>query len=76
MKELLESVIKALVEKTEAVEITETGNDSAVIYEIKVDRSDIGKIIGKDGKIANAIRVIFNAMAKKNKKQMLMRIEE
>lgn len=76
MKELLESIVKALVEKTESVEINEAGDTKAVIYEIKVDRSDIGKVIGKGGRVAEALRVIMGAIAKKNGKIMLMRIDE
>jgi len=50
MKELIETVVKALVDKPEEVKVTEVAGETAVIYEIKVADSDIGKIIGKQGR--------------------------
>ena len=56
MKELVEMIVKALVDEPEAVEIKETTGASVVILEITVAPDDVGKVIGKDGRIANAIR--------------------
>ncbi|MCD6107770.1 MAG: KH domain-containing protein [Caldisericaceae bacterium] len=65
MKELVETIVKALVDVPEEVVITEIAGDQAVIYEIKVSDKDIGKVIGKQGRTANALRVIVKAAASK-----------
>ncbi len=65
MKELVEIVVKALVDNPEEVRIQEIAGEQAVIYEIKVADSDIGKVIGKQGKTANALRTIVKAAASK-----------
>lgn len=74
MKELLEFVIKNLVDNQEAVSITETSKDKSIVYEIKVDESDIGKIIGKQGRIARAIRTLIKAIATKENKKVIIDI--
>lgn len=74
MKELLEFVIKSLVDNQEAVCITETSKDKSIVYEIKVDASDIGKIIGKQGRIAKAIRTLIKAIATKENKKVIIEI--
>lgn len=74
MKELLEFVIKNLVDNQEAVSITETSKDKSIVYEIKVDASDIGKIIGKQGRIAKAIRTLIKAIATKENKKVIIEI--
>ncbi|MEA3313829.1 MAG: KH domain-containing protein [Caldisericota bacterium] len=65
MKELVETIVKALVDVPEEVVITEIAGDQAVIYEVKVSDKDIGKVIGKQGRTANALRVIVKAAASK-----------
>jgi len=65
MKELVETIVKALVDVPEEVVVTEIAGDQAVIYEIKVADKDIGKVIGKQGRTANALRVIVKAAASK-----------
>ena len=65
MKELIETVVKALVDKPEEVKVTEVAGETAVIYEIKVADSDIGKIIGKQWRTANALRTIVKAASSK-----------
>ncbi|HDS08975.1 MAG TPA: KH domain-containing protein [Firmicutes bacterium] len=76
MKELVEAIVKALVDNPEEVSILETGGNKAVIYELKVARTDIGKVIGKEGRIANAMRTIISAAAKKQGKRALLQIIE
>ncbi|MCK4668063.1 KH domain-containing protein [Candidatus Dependentiae bacterium] len=76
MKELVEEIVKALVDNPEEVNILETGGNKAVIYEVKVDKTDIGKVIGKEGRIANAMRTIISAAAKKQGKRALLQIIE
>ena len=65
MKELVEVIAKALVDNPDEVVVTETVKDKATIIELKVAKSDIGKVIGKDGRIAKAIRTIVKAVANK-----------
>ncbi len=69
MKDILEVIIKNLVENTEEVSITEKAEAKSICYEVKVAQSDMGKVIGKQGKMAKAIRSIMKAIAvKENKK--------
>lgn len=69
MKELVEYIVKALVDKPEEVNITQTEGESVTIIEVNVARDDAGKVIGREGRIANAIRTVAKAAgAKRNKK--------
>ena len=72
MKELVEYIIKALVDYPEEVRITEVDGERTVIFELRCKQEDIGKIIGKNGKTVSAIRTILNtAAAKENRRAML-----
>lgn len=66
MKDLIEILVKALVDEQDQVEITEVVQDNAVTYQVNVAQSDLGKVIGKDGKIANALRTVAKAAAMKD----------
>ena len=69
MKEVLEMVVKNLVDNKENVSINEKSNAKSICYEVKVAKEDMGKVIGKQGKMANAIRVLMKSIAgKENKK--------
>lgn len=74
MKELVEYLVKALVDKPEEVKISQTEGESVTILEIRVASDDAGKVIGKDGRIANAIRTIVKAAGAKNKKRVSVEI--
>lgn len=63
MTELLEFLVKALVEEPEAVVVEELEEDGDLVYEITVADSDLGRVIGKGGRVANAIRTIAKAAA-------------
>ena len=63
MTELLEFLVKALVEDPEAVEVEELEEDGDLVYEISVAEDDLGRVIGKGGRVANAIRTIAKAAA-------------
>jgi uncharacterized protein len=63
MTELLEFLVRALVEDPEAVVVEELEEDGELIYEITVAEEDLGRVIGKGGRIANAIRTIAKAAA-------------
>lgn len=75
MKELVEVMAKALVEHPEEVTVTETEKDGETIVELKVAPSDMGKVIGKQGRIAKAIRSVVKAAAAKNDKKVVVEIE-
>ena len=63
MTELLEFLVKALVEDPDAVEIEELEEEGDLVYEISVADGDLGRVIGKGGRVANAIRTIAKAAA-------------
>ncbi|HEY7455711.1 MAG TPA: KH domain-containing protein [Solirubrobacterales bacterium] len=63
MTELLEFLVRALVEEPEAVEVNELEEDGDLVYEIAVAEGDLGRVIGKGGRVANAIRTVAKAAA-------------
>ncbi len=65
MKEVLETIIKNLVDNKSAIEIKEIQDEKKVTFEVKVDEKDFGKIIGKQGKIAQSIRTIMKSLSNK-----------
>lgn len=65
MKELLETIVKPLVDNPDQVVITETESESSVLLELRVAQSDMGKVIGKQGRIAKAIRTLMKGAARK-----------
>lgn len=74
MKELVEYIVKSLVDSPDFVDVNETAGSSVIILEISVGQSDIGKVIGKEGRIANAIRTIVKAAAAKSDKKVTVEI--
>ena len=74
MKELVEYIVKSLVDNPEYVQVSETSGSSVIILEISVGTMDIGKVIGKEGRIANAIRTIVKAAAAKTDKKVTVEI--
>lgn len=70
MKETLELIIKSLVTDTEAVSINEVAGERSIVMEVKVAEADMGKVIGKQGRIAKAIREIVRAVAAKEQKKV------
>lgn len=74
MKALVEMIVKALVDNPDAVQINETAGESIVILEIRVGADDVGKVIGKEGRIANAIRTVVKAAAAKTDKKVTVEI--
>lgn len=75
MKELVEVMAKALVEHPEEVSVTETEKNGEIIIELKVAPSDMGKVIGKQGRIAKAIRSVVKAAASKEDKKVVVEIQ-
>lgn len=74
MKELVEVIAKSLVENPDKVVVSQTEDDKAIIVELKVAQSDMGKVIGKQGKIAKAIRSVVKAASAKETKKVLVDI--
>ncbi len=70
MKEVLEVIIKNLVDSPEQVSINEVLNAKSVCYEVKVAKDDMGKVIGKQGKMAKAIRCVIKAISVKEHKRV------
>ena len=75
MKELLEIIIKNLVLDKDAVSINEIEGERSIIFEVKVAESDMGKVIGKQGRIAKAIRSVVKAAASKCDKKVKVEIQ-
>ena len=74
MRELVEVIAKALVEFPQEVVVTETQNEKAIVLELHVAQSDMGKVIGKQGRIAKAIRSVVKAAAAKEEKKVIVEI--
>ena len=74
MRELLETIVKSLVEKPEEVVITENHGEYSVIIELRVSQDDMGKVIGKQGRIAKAIRTILKAASIRENKNVTLEI--
>ena len=76
MKELIWVIAKSLVDKPDEVEINEIAGEKTTVFELHVAKEDLGKVIGKQGKTARAIRIILNATATKLKKRAVLEIVE
>ena len=74
MKELVETIAKALVDSPDEVVVTEKETDKTIVLELKVATDDVGKIIGKQGKIAIAIRSVVKAASSKCDKKVIVDI--
>ena len=75
MKELVEVMAKALVEHPEEVPVIESEQNGETVIELKVAPSDMGKVIGKQGRIAKAIRSVVKAAASKEDKKVVVEIQ-
>lgn len=74
MKDLVEFIARSLVDNPDAVDVTEIEGERSVILELRVAPDDMGKVIGKQGKIAKAIRTITKATAAKEGKRVVIEI--
>lgn len=70
MKDILETIIVNLVDNKNEVEINEKQDEQEIVFEVKVAEGDMGKIIGKQGRIAKSIRCVMKAVASKEKKKV------
>lgn len=76
MKELVEYIAKALVDHPEEVNVSEVSGDQTSVLELKVAKEDLGKVIGKQGRSARAMRTILSAASTKLKKRTVLEIIE
>jgi predicted RNA-binding protein YlqC (UPF0109 family) len=74
MKELLLLIAKALVDNPDEVSVNEVEGEQSIILELKVAKDDMGKVIGKQGKIAKAIRTVIKSAAVKENKRVVVEI--
>lgn len=76
IKELIEYIAMALVDNPEAVRVNEVEGGQTTVLELSVAKNDLGKVIGKQGRTAQAIRTILNAISAKIKKRVVLEIIE
>lgn len=76
MKELIECIARALVDHPEEVEVNEVKGDQTAVIELKVAKEDLGKVIGKKGRTAQAMRTILSAASTKIRKRTVLEIIE
>ncbi len=74
MKDLVEVIAKALVDNPDEVVVTETDKETELLVELKVAPSDMGKVIGRQGRIAKAIRAVVKAASSKSDKKVVVEI--
>ena len=74
MNKVLEDIAKALVEYPDDVTVTEVNKDGSTVLELRVNKDDMGKVIGKQGRIAKAIRTVVKAAASREDKKVVVEI--
>lgn len=76
MQDFIEFIVKHLVDKPDEVKVSEVAGERVTIYELKVDQSDLGKVIGKKGQTAKSIRTLLNAASAKSGHRAVLEILE
>ena len=76
MKELVTFIATSLVDQPDAVEVTEVEKDDTLVFELRVAKEDLGKVIGKQGRTARAVRTLLSAAAGKENKKVRLEIIE
>ena len=76
MEEILKTIIEGLVNNKEAISISKDEKEDVTILKVKVSKDEMGKIIGKQGKIANSIRVLMKSIAAKEQKKVDIEFED
>ena len=74
MKELLEQIAKALVDHPEDVQLIEVPGEKTVIFELRCNEKDVGKVIGRNGKTVGAMRTILSTLAAKNGRRAMLEV--
>ena len=72
MKEIIETIILNLVDNKDAVEITEKQDEKSIVFEVKVANEDMGKVIGRQGRVAKSIRTVMKSVAGKEHKKVVV----
>ncbi len=76
MKEFIENIARALVDQPDSVKVTEIEGEKTTVYELRVYSEDLGKVIGRKGQTAKAIRTLISAVSAKKGKRALLEILE
>ena len=76
MKELIETIVKPLVDFPEEVQVNVLEEDNRVTYQLSVNKNDMGKVIGKQGRVAKAIRTVVYAAGSSQQKKVFLEISE
>ncbi len=76
MREMVEYIVKQIVDNPEEVKVQEIKAEKVILLEISVAKEDMGKVIGKGGRVANALRILVGAAAAKLKKRVMVEILE
>ena len=76
LRELIEQIVKHLVDQPDKVSVKEITGERTTVYELKVDKADLGKVIGRDGRTARALRTIITASSMKAGKRAMLEIIE
>ncbi len=76
MKELIEHIVKAIVDAPEEVQVTEIAGEKTTVIELRVSQPDLGKVIGKQGRTARAMRTLISAAATRDNKRAVLEILE
>ena len=74
MKEILETIIESLIPENATVSVTEIPSEKETKYEVRVSKGDMGRVIGKNGKIAKSIRTLMRAIASKENKKIVIEL--
>ena len=76
LRDIVEIAAKSLVDNPNGVNVAEIEGEKTIVIELRVDKADIGKVIGKQGRIARALRTILSAMGRKINKRVVLEILE
>ena len=76
LRELVDYLARGLVDRPEEVEVEEVSEPDAIVYELKVAEEDLGKVIGKQGRTAKALRTILSAASAKSRRRVILEILE
>jgi len=76
LRELVDFLARGLVDRPEEVEVEEVSEPDAIVYELKVAEEDLGKVIGKQGRTAKALRTILSAASAKSRRRVILEILE
>jgi len=76
MKEIVETTARSLVDNPDKVQVTEIEGEKTIVIELRVDPAELGKVIGKQGRIARALRTLLSAMGRKSGKRVVLEILE